>query len=361
MKIGLAIVIVAIVIAAGALIGIRLLTPPVSPLEGEVDVDLINGETVQNLNFSFLSSLPQLTEFTSYQNRFENWRSPGIYVGVSLATLVEQVGGIDANDIVRVNATDGYSQYFAYYNLYPNASFTMLQGELILAYAYNNTTPTSWEDGPRIAFLPDDGGYSNDDANQTTHPAWFSGSAGARWVSNVASIEILHDVYISGSLHFTLIDGVEELKVYLVDLALMNSREGYSAYQRITGNWGGNGTYVGVTLSAIIELVTTIDANDVVNVSASDGYTQSFAYYNIYPNSSIYALQGDLILAYIYNGVIVSTWTDGPRLAFLAPDGGYSNDDANKTTHPTWFSGSGSTRWVKNVFTIEILQDSFPP
>ncbi|MFW9934274.1 MAG: hypothetical protein ACFFDU_01915, partial [Candidatus Thorarchaeota archaeon] len=221
-KYGLAIVLAAIVVAAGAIVGISILTspPPFQPPAADVDVQVINGNTIINLNYSTLLTLTSTEGDSTYQNRFENWRGDGTYIGATLASIVELVGGIDANDIIRVNATDGYIQYFAYYNLYPNASFAAVQGDLILAYSYNGTTPTDWEDGPRIAFLPDDGAYSNDDANQTTHPAWFSGSAGARWVSNVASIEILQDVYIDGSLNFTIIDGAEEYKVYLVDLAL---------------------------------------------------------------------------------------------------------------------------------------------
>lgn len=361
LKYGLVIVLVAIVVAAGAIVGISILTspPPFQPPAAEVDVQVINGDTQVNLTYSTLLSLTPIQGASSYQNRFENWRGHGTYLGATLASIVELVGGMDANDVIRVKATDGYSQYFAYYNLYPNASFSALQGDLILAYSYNGTTPTDWKDGPRIAFLPDDGAYSNADANHTTNSTWFSGSAGARWVSNVASIEILSDLYIGGCLKIS--DGAEQYKVYLVDLALMDGLEAYSAYQRNSGNWGGNGNYIGVPLSAILELVTTIDENDVVNVSASDGYHELFAYYNLYPNSSIKAIQGDLILAYSYNGTIVPGWEDGPRLAFLAPDGGYSNVDASQTTHPTWFSGSASARWVKYVSIIEIVRDSFPP
>ncbi|MFX1575854.1 MAG: hypothetical protein ACFFCF_01635 [Promethearchaeota archaeon] len=363
LKYGVVIVLVAIVVAAGAIVGIRILTSPPSfqPPAADVDVQVINGDTIINLNYSTLLTLTPTEGDSSYQNRFENWQGSGTYVGVTISSIVELVGGIDTNDVIRVNATDGYIQYFAYYNLYPNASFAPVQGDLILAYSYNSTTPTDWEDGPRIAFLPDDGAYSNDDAAQTTHPAWFSGSAGARWVSNVASIEILQDVYVGGSLHFTIIDGDEEYKVYLVDLALMDSLEGYSAYQKYTGSWGGNGTYIGVPFSAILELVTIIDDNDFVNVTANDGYYQLFAYYNLYPNSSIKAIQGDLIFAYSYNGDIVPAWDYGPQLVFLAPDGGYSNTDASQTTHPSWFSGSASARWVKYVSIIEIVRDSFPP
>jgi hypothetical protein len=362
MKLGIVMVLTAVLIAAGAIGSFTLFVPlHLIPSSGEVDVRVINGETTVNLNYSFLSSIPPSQGDSSYENRFGNWRGTGTYIGVSLATIVELVGGMDTNDLIRVNATDGYYQYYAYYNLYPNTSIVPLQGNLVLAYSYNGTTPTAWEDGPQTAFLPTDGAYSNDDANSTTHPAWFDGSAGARWVRNVATIEVLHDIYIGGSLHFTIIDGDSEEDVYIIDLALMYNLTGFTSYQNKAGYWGGNGTYQGVALAAIIELVTTIDDNDFVNVSASDGYPQSFAYYNLYPNSSIFAIQGDLILAYIYNGTIAPDWADGPRLVFLPSDGAFSNDDASQTTYPAWFGGGASARFVRNVLTIRIIRDSFPP
>jgi hypothetical protein len=361
MKLGLGIVLIAIIVSAGTIIGLSLIPPP-SPhqLVGEADIQVVKAGMTIDLDFDSLVGMTSTSGVSSSQNRFQNWRDAGTYVGVSLSSLVELVGGMDENDVVRVNATDGWIQYYAYYNLYPNVSFTTLQGSLILAYSFNGTTPTTWGDGPRTVFVPSDGAFSNDDANQTTHPAWFFGSAGARWVKNVASIEVIEDVYIGGSFHVKVIDGTDEQDIYLVDLAMMNNLEAFTAYQKFSGSWGGNGTYRGVLLSTLVDLVTTIDDNDVVNITASDGWTQSFAYYNLYPNASVHALQGDFILAYVYNGSMVPTWADGPRSAFLAPDGSYSNLDASQTTHPTWFS-SASARWVKNVAIIEIIRDNYPP
>ena len=360
MKLGLGIVLIAIIVSAGTIIGLSMLPPPSpTPIVGEADVQVIKGGTSIDLDFESLVEMTPTSGVSSSQNRFQNWRDAGTYVGVSLSSLVELVGGMDENDVVRVNATDGWLQYYAYYNLYPNTSFTTLQGSLILAYSFNDTTPTTWGDGPRTVFVPADGAFSNDDANQTTHPAWFFGSAGARWVKNVASIEVIEDVYVGGSFHLKVIEGSEEQDVYLVDLVLMNNLEAFTANQNFTGSWTGNGTYRGVLLSTLVELVATIDDDDIVNVTA-DGYAQAFAYYNLYPNSSIYNIQGDLILAYVYNGTMVSGWADGAQIAFLAPDGSYSNLDASQTTHPAWFSSAGA-RWVKNVVSIEIIRDSYPP
>jgi hypothetical protein len=360
---GLVIVIVAVIVAAGAIMGISILTSPPSPppLTGEIDVEVTNGDIVINLNFSTLLTLTPIQGSSSYQNRFENWRGAGTYIGATLASIIELAGGMDENDLVRVSASDGYFQYYSYDNLYPSPAISVLQGSLVLAYSYNGTTPTTWADGPQTAFIPSDEAYSNDDANQTTHPAWFFSSAGARWVRNVASIEVIHDVYIESTYHVTVIDGDTERDIYPVDLALMNNLEGFTAYQNNGGFWPMNGTYQGVLLSAIIELITTIDTDDVVNVTAEDGYAQSFAHYNLYPNSTIYASQGDLILAYIFNGTAVTSWTDGPMIAFLPEDGAYSNVDASLTTEPAWFRGSAGARWVRTVAIIEIIRDAFPP
>jgi len=357
---GVVIVLAAIIVSAGAIAALYQLSQ-VSPLStSDLYVQVKKGSTTVDLDYAAVTAMQTLQGASQYQNRFGNWGGAGTYIGVLLADLLELVGGIDQNDVVCVNATDGYAQYFAYYNLYPNTSIKALQGDLVLAYSLDGTTPPTWTDGPKTAFLPTDGAYSNDDANATTHPAWYSGSGGARWVRNVASIEVIPDVYIGGSYHINVINGEDEEDVFLVDLALMNQKEGFTAYQNMTGYWGGNGTYKGVPLADIIELVAPIDSNDIVKVS-SNGYMKSFAYFNFYPNASVYNIQGDLIIAYSYNGTIATTWADGPQVAFLAPDGGYSNVDASLTIHPAWFGGSGGSFWVKNVLTITILPNVLPP
>ena len=356
---GVVIVLAAIIISAGTIVVLSQLPQPPPLVTSDLDVQVKKGSNTLDLDFAAVTAMQGLQGASQYQNRFGNWGGAGTYTGVSLADLVELVGGMDQDDVVCVSATDGYVQYFAYYNLYPNATIKALQGDLILAYALNGTMPTTWREGPKTAFLPTDGAYSNDDANATTHPAWFRDSGGARWVRNVVSIEVIPDVYIGGSYHITIVAGGDEEDVYLLNLALMNQQEGFTAYQNLTGFWEGNGTYKGVTLADIIELVTTIDDNDLVNVS-TNGYTKSFAYFNIYPNASIYNIQGDLIVAYGYNGTVATAWVDGPQLAFLAPDGGYSNVDASLTIHPAWFGGSGASFWVKNVLTITIIPNGLP-
>ncbi len=358
MKIGLVIVFAAIITAAGALVAIRYLPQPIS---GTATVRVIEGSTQIDLTLQQLTTLNPIQGFSQFENRFNNWGGAGTYVGPLLSRIVEVVGFIDANDIIRINATDGYSTFYSYDNLYPNQSLHAIQGDLILAYSYNGTTPPNWADGPRIVFLPEDQAYSNQDAQLTTHPDWYTGSGGARWSRNVESIEILRDFYVPGSNYITVVDGLADRVLYLQDLAFMETIEGISAYQKKTGSWSGNGTYLGPRLASIIEVFDPIDENDFIRVAANDGLSVNYSYSNLYPNASVYALQGDLILAYSFNGTLAPTWTDGPRTAFIPEDQAYSNDDADQTTYSEWFAGSAGARWNKWVVTVEILRNAFPP
>ena len=94
--------------------------------------------------------------------------------------------------------------------------------------------------------------------------------------------------------------------------------------------------------------------NDILVVRSFDGYVQNFTYSNIYPNTSWSEVQGDMILAYEYNGTRVLDWTDGMRIVMLAPDGAYSNQDALQTTEFGNVVSAGS-RWVRFVSILEVV------
>ena len=89
-----------------------------------------------------------------------------------------------------VRSFDGYSQEFSYSNVYPNTTWAEIQGPMILAYTYNETQVLEWDDGMRIAMLPPDNAYSNDDAIQTSEFGDVI-SAGTFWVRFVSLIEVV--------------------------------------------------------------------------------------------------------------------------------------------------------------------------
>ncbi|MFX1367229.1 MAG: metallophosphoesterase family protein [Promethearchaeota archaeon] len=151
----------------------------------------------------------------------------------------------------------------------------------------------------------------------------------------------------------------ESVTLAIGDLLLLSELEGFSSFQNQFYNWRGYGTYKGVRISDLVELVGGMDENDTLRIGSNDGYEWNFSYFNVYPNSSWYDVQGDMILAYSLNGTLVPDWSDGMRLVMLAPDGGYSNEDYQLTSAPEmgyYIYESAGASWVRFVSDIEVIK-----
>jgi hypothetical protein len=140
----------------------------------------------------------------------------------------------------------------------------------------------------------------------------------------------------------------------LDDLLLMDVVTGYSSFQNQYDNWRGHGTYTGIAISELIELVGGMGINDTLVVRSFDGYAQEFSYSNVYPNTTWDEIQGSMILSYAYNGTSILDWADGMRLVMIPPDGGYSNADAIQTSESGDVVSAGA-RWVRFVSVIEVI------
>ena len=179
----------------------------------EFSIKLINLDgNVELLTLNSIENDYEITSgFSSYQNRFGNWRGKGSYRGVLLSDIIKKMGGISIGDLIKVSATDEYSQFYNYNNCYPTGEIKTIQGNIILAYEYNGTKVPNWHDGFQIVMLPEDGAYSNEDLN-ASNPIEFHGqSAGARWVKNVAKIEII-EAFKSNAFYSVLIHEMEFTK-----------------------------------------------------------------------------------------------------------------------------------------------------
>jgi predicted phosphodiesterase len=161
----------------------------------ERDMILVRGiDEDVTLSLDDLLAMPITEGISSFQNQYDNWRGQGTYRGVQLSDLLNLVGGMTVSDRLRVTSNDGYEQYFSYWNVYPNASWQSIQGDMILAFAFNGSLVPEWSDGMRLAMMPSDEGYSNDDCQATSAPGmgWHVyPSAGSRWVRYVETIEVV--------------------------------------------------------------------------------------------------------------------------------------------------------------------------
>jgi DMSO/TMAO reductase YedYZ molybdopterin-dependent catalytic subunit len=156
----------------------------------------------------------------------------------------------------------------------------------------------------------------------------------------------------------TVVGKASEDEVTYDDLEAMDFVEAVSSYQNSFGNWRGLGTYGGVELRDIADLVGGMEPGDVMTVSAADGYRANLTYYQVYADDDCLAIQGRMILAYEFNGSIMEE-DERPMIAVLAPDQAFSNDDFTSTCSrdPEFLSStSAGSLWVKTVEKIEISE-----
>jgi len=142
-----------------------------SPREPAIEIVLPSG-TTRTVTLAALRRLPVLSRPGEYQNQFGNWRDAGTYTGVRLADLFGNV----AYATVEVVAADGYHVFIERVRV-ENPEYPM-----IIAYAYGGVEVPSWEDGFRIAILPEDGRVSNEEYRTT--------SAGSYWVKSVVRLTL---------------------------------------------------------------------------------------------------------------------------------------------------------------------------
>jgi len=332
-----------VLLSAGVLAAIVLFQPP--PEEGDVPYVVVIGSdnTTENVTLTEMLAMTSVSEYGSYQNSYGNVRGQGDYTGVKIADLVNLVGGMLENETLRVTASDEYSMTFGYYKVFPNASFLAIQGDMILAYEYNGTMVPDYEDGFRIAFLPDDGYYSNADANATTNPN--PAGAGPQWVSNVVKIEVLEP---TEPVALTLYYEDTTLPFTMSEIEALTPISGEGGYRTSFPSIRGPYDITGVTISTLLDLLPALPLNYTLIATAGDDYTTQYTKAMVEGHLSGYNATGypvDLIsstmmLAYEIDGSPIPDG-DGPlRITFI-------NEDGNLTD---------GFLWAKNVVNLTIVE-----
>ncbi len=326
------ILIVALLIAGAAMAALIILQPTDSSSDYHVEIVGSNGVS-QNVTLAEMMLMDSVSGNSSYENTYGNVRGVGVYKGVKISDLVNLVGGVDEGYVVRIIAEDGYSQTFERFKVYPNLTIWNLQGDMILAYEYDGLTIPEYEDGARLAFIPEDGYYSSADANATSEQD--TSAAGPQWVSNVVRIEVLENLY-------TATYSVSETM-----LRALPSITGEGGYKKSSGDIIGPFNFTGVSFSILLEQFATVPEDYVLIVRSSDGYTSEYTKAVVEGDMNGYtptghpldSINSTVILAYEQDG---SPIVDGGplKIAFL-------NEDGNLTD---------GFRWAKDVVNITILE-----
>ena len=180
---------IVIILTAASLTALVFLQNP-SNDEPLIDLQGSDG-TTHLLTMCELLALEPIERVGSYENSFNNTRGNGEYIGAKIADVIDLVGGMGSDDIVIINATDGYSQIFTYDNVYPTETQYDIQGDFVLVYSFNGTILPEYTEGPRLMFLPEDGMFSNADAALIIDSEYSAGAAGPKLVGTVAKIIVM--------------------------------------------------------------------------------------------------------------------------------------------------------------------------
>lgn len=333
------ILVITVIVASGAMAALVFFQPAYPPIDNtpaDYSVFVVGGGGIsQNVTLAEMMLMENVTGMSSYQNTYGNVKGVGEYTGVKVSDLLDLVGGVDEGFVVRVISSDGYSQTFEKSKVYPNSTMWDIQGDMILAYEFNGTVLPEYEDGIRLAFLPEDGYYSNADANATTDPN--PAAAGPQWVSNVVKIEVLEILY------------TETFDVSETLLRTLPSVTGEGGYRDKGGDIYGPFNLTGVSVITLLEEFVIIPDDYIITFRSSDGYTSEFSKSVVDGAITGYTPTGDpldlinstMVIAYEQDGVPLVE--GGPlRLVFL-------NEDGNLTD---------GRNWAKDVVSITILEKS---
>ncbi|MHA1207172.1 MAG: hypothetical protein ACTSSO_06350, partial [Candidatus Hodarchaeales archaeon] len=158
----------------------------------------------------------------------------------------------------------------------------------------------------------------------------------------------------------TIIKGALNQSISLFDLqSEFPIYQGFSSFQNQYDNWRAYGYYEGIKISTLLQIVGDLKIGEILQIESWDGLAVNYSYPVIYPNSSWLDIQGEMILAYSFNGSNVPDYSDGYRIVFIPSDGGYSNEDCRNTSPPgegwnIW--PSAGYRWLKYIKSLTILE-----
>jgi len=316
-------------VVAGAATVFLVMYKPAGPSGPSIQL-IGSGNATRNVTLSEVQAMFLVSRYGSFQNSYGNVRGQGNYSGVKIADLVELVGGMQADQLLVVNASDGYSQTFSYRNVYPNATGWSIQGDMILAFEYNGTLVPTWEDGYRIVFMPEDGYFSNQDGALTIENEFYTGATGPKCVTNVASIQVTNRE--PSVLRVKVGDAIKSYT--MTDILQLPNITGPAGYKKSSGNITGIGDYTGVPLLDLLSDVGPLPANYSIEMISSDDYTTFFNRsqvegffegYNATTGESVGRVNCTLILAYLLDGTPLLV-DSGPFRAATINQDGYVTD-----------------------------------
>lgn len=103
------------------------------------------------------------------KNETVNLKDKGALKGTDIRDLCNMVEGMSARDEIKIKASDGFSRWFGYTNVYEPQS---CQGPIVLCWCRGGDCVPDFEDGLQIVFFADDNVFGNWDMHESLAPKY---------------------------------------------------------------------------------------------------------------------------------------------------------------------------------------------
>jgi DMSO/TMAO reductase YedYZ molybdopterin-dependent catalytic subunit len=123
-------ILLVLAIVAAAPSGCITKTVTVAPTTKAASLTVVNGSQTKTLSLADIKALPVVSGSTGDITSSGTIEGPYAYKGVALTDILKAVGGMTANNAVRISAKDGYSMTMSYNQIMKGAEFP----------TYDNTT-----------------------------------------------------------------------------------------------------------------------------------------------------------------------------------------------------------------------------
>lgn len=217
-----------------------------------------------------------------------------VVVGCNAKDLCDLVGGMSPDDEIKVSASDGFSKWFNYTNVYEPQP---RQGPIVLCwYKAGNYVP-KYEEGMQIVFFADNSTnpehkhvFGNWDMYECLAEKYWHNFSGVYPSTSGLSVKYIDEIAIYSNettWNLTLIGN--ETKVYTLDeINALSSYTASGGFKKSSGAIEGPYTYKGVNITYLAGLVGEFTSSSSVKVTASDGYSMTYTYNQVMGNLTTY-------------------------------------------------------------------------
>ncbi len=374
-----AIIIVIVIISVSVVVAeygfIQKAEPQVNTQLPAISLLLVGSDrTTKTLSETDIAALEAYTGSGGIRSHGNQISGIGSYTGVPVLTLVNLVGGIKSGETLTVTASDNYTMTYSYDAVVNGQGFTTYDTsgsqkdatqplQLVLTYYYQGSVLSSDQGPLRMGILGSEGLVTQGNQwekwvvklqvnaadlpapTSTSHMSPTPTPILAATAAPIVGPAVTASPNSTPSATSTTLPAMQLTVVGASGLNVTLNQNNIASYS-VTSGLGGKfkdvkgtfdyGTYSGVSMMTLLNLVGGMSSSQQLTVTCSDGYTMSYSYsqvtgagltmYN--PATNTTATPTDpatMILAYSYNSTTITASCDNPQAylmtAFVGADG----------------------------------------